>query len=102
MSVSFVAEVSSNHHQDLARCLAFIDAAAAIGCDAVKFQLFTVATMFAPEVLARSPDHRARAAWELPHAFLPEIALHCYGQNVQFICTPFSLKAVEELLPYVD
>ena len=28
MHVDFVAEVSSNHHRDLARCVAFIDAAA--------------------------------------------------------------------------
>ena len=102
MPVSFVAEVSSNHHQDLTRCLAFVDAAAAMGCDAVKFQLFTVATLFAPEILARSPVHRDRAAWELPLDFLSDIALRCYEQNLKFSCTPFYLKAVEQLLPYVD
>ncbi len=36
MSVTFVAEVSSNHNQDLDRCFAFIDKTAKIGCDAVK------------------------------------------------------------------
>ena len=32
----FVAEVSSNHNRDLKRALDFIDAAADVGCDAVK------------------------------------------------------------------
>ncbi len=38
MPTQFIAEVSSNHHRDLDRCLAFIDVAAHIGCSAVKFQ----------------------------------------------------------------
>ena len=50
--VKFIAEVSSNHAQDLGRSLAFVDAAAACGFDAVKFQLFRVAELFAPEILA--------------------------------------------------
>jgi len=98
----FIAEVSSNHHQDLDRCRAFIDAAADIGCGAVKFQLFRVDQLFAPEVLKRSEEHRARARWELPQAFLPELAAHCRQRGVQFACTPFYLDAVAELEPYVD
>ncbi len=35
MPTQFIAEVSSNHHRDLDRCLAFIDVAAHIGCSAV-------------------------------------------------------------------
>ena len=46
MSVVFVAEVSSNHHRDLSRCLALIDKAAEIGCGAVKFQLFRIRELF--------------------------------------------------------
>ena len=46
--VKFIAEVSSNHAQDLGRSLAFVDAAADCGFDAVKFQLFRVAELFAP------------------------------------------------------
>ena len=98
----FVAEVSSNHHRDLARCLQFVDVAADIGCNAVKFQLFQIDQLFAPEILAKSPVHRARQAWELPVEFLPEIAGRCQQRQVLFSCTPFYLDAVEELLPYVD
>ena len=75
--VKFIAEVSSNHAQDLGRSLAFVDAAADSGFDAVKFQLFRVAQLFAPEILAKSPQHRKRVAWELPVAHLEPIARRC-------------------------
>ncbi len=96
-----IAEVSSNHHRDLSRCLAFVDRAAELGCDAVKFQLFRVRELFAPEVLAKSQAHRDREQWELDPAFLPVLAARCAERGLLFSCTPFYLAAVEELLPYV-
>jgi len=101
MPVHFCAEVSSNHGSDLERCLAFVDAAAEAGCDSVKFQLFRVRELFAPEILARSEKHRAREQWELPADLLEPIAAHCAVRGVQFACTPFYLEAVAALLPYV-
>jgi sialic acid synthase SpsE len=99
---SFVAEVSSNHHRDLERCLEFIRTAAEIGCDAVKFQLFRVRELFAPEALRNDPKLLAREAWELPVGFLPELARGCHEAGILFSCTPFYLEAVGELLPFVD
>jgi len=98
----FMAEVSSNHHQDLQRCLKFIEVAAGIGCSYVKFQLFKVVELFTPEVIATMESARKRVKWELPVAFLPEIAAACREKGIGFGCTPFYLKAVEELYPYVD
>ena len=98
----FIAEASSNHGRDLARALAFVDAAADAGCDAVKFQLFKIDRMFAPEILRQSPRHRARAEWELPLAHLKPLAEHCSARKIRFSCTPFYLEAVTELEPYVD
>jgi len=98
----FIAEASSNHGRDLNRALAFVDAAADAGCDAVKFQLFKIDRMFAPEILAQSPKHRARAEWELPLAHLKPLAEHCSARKIQFSCTPFYVEAVAELAPYVD
>jgi len=97
----FIAEASSNHGRDLSRALAFVDAAAAVGCDAVKFQLFKVDRLFAPEILSRSAKHRARKAWELPTDHLAPIAEHCSRRGIAFCCTPFYLEAVELLRPYV-
>jgi len=102
MTVDFVAEVSSNHNRDLQRCLTFVDVAAEIGCSAVKFQLFKIGELFAPEILASSEEHRRRQAWELPVEFLPALADRCHDVDVQFACSPFYLEAIEELLPYVD
>ena len=98
----FVAEVSSNHHRDLQRCYAFIDTAARIGCDAVKFQLFKVDELFAPEILRVSEQHRQRRQWELPEDYVPLLARRCREQAVEFGCTPFSLTAVDILEPHVD
>jgi N-acetylneuraminate synthase len=97
----FIAEASSNHGQDLARALAFVDAAAEAGCDAVKFQLFKIDRIFAPEILRRSAKHRARRAWELPREHLAPLAERCLQRGIQFSCTPFYLEAVEELRPFV-
>lgn len=97
----FIAEASSNHGRDLARALSFVDAAADAGCDAVKFQLFKIDRMFAPEILSRSAKHRARREWELPRAHLAPLAERCLKRGIQFSCTPFYLEAVEELRPFV-
>ncbi|RMD90754.1 MAG: N-acetylneuraminic acid synthase [Calditrichaeota bacterium] len=102
MTVRFVAEAASNHNRDLKRCLAFVKHAAQIGCWAVKFQLFKIDQLFAPEVLQKSEAHRQRRGWELPVEFLPEIASYCREFHVKFGCTPFYLRAIEELYPYVD
>jgi N-acetylneuraminate synthase len=98
----FIAEASSNPGRDLTRALGFVDAAADAGCDAVKFQLFKIDRMFAPQILARSAKHRARAAWELPLAHLKPLAEHCSQRRIRFSCTPFYVEAVGELAPFVD
>jgi len=102
MTARFVAEVASNHHRDLDRALAFVETASRVGCAAVKFQLFRIDELFAPEILARSPQHRARALWELPEAFLAPLAARSRELGIAFACTPFSLRAVDALARHVD
>lgn len=99
--MNFIAEVSSNHSQDLTRALEFIDAASQAGCSAVKFQLFKIEQLFSKEILERSEKHRNRKEWELPLEFLPKLAQRCREVGVEFSCTPFYLDAVAELEPYV-
>ncbi len=98
----FIAEVSSNHSSDVKRCLDFVNCAADIGCDAVKFQLFKIDKLFSSEILKESEEHRSRKKWELPIDFIPEISKQCKKREIQFSCTPFYIEAVEELEPYVD
>lgn len=100
--VKFIAEVSSNHNQDIDRCFAFIDKAAEIGCDAVKFQLFKIEELFAPEILSKSEEIQRRKGWELPVSFLPELSKRSKEKNIKFGCTPFYMDAVHELYEFVD
>ncbi len=102
MTVTFIAEVSSNHNQNLGRCYRFIETAAQIGCAAVKFQLFRIDKLFAPSVLQLSAEHRKRKQWELPTEFLPLLHEKCAEHDIAFSCTPFYLEAVNELAPYVS
>ena len=100
--IKFIAEVSSNHNRDIERSFKFIDAAANSGCKAVKFQLFKLEKLFAPEILKKSPKHRERKNWELPIEFIPKLSERCKSKNIEFSCTPFYLDAVSELEPYVN
>lgn len=98
----FISEVSSNHHQDLERCLEFVDCSARVGCSSVKFQLFKIDELFTAEVLAARPGHRERRKWELPVSFLKPLSDRSHELGIEFSCTPFYLQAVEEMEPFVD
>jgi sialic acid synthase SpsE len=98
----FIVEIGSNHNRELDRALALLDAAAKAGAQAVKLQVFRIEDLFAPEVLARREDLRARRAWELPLELLEPIARRCGELDVELGATPFGLWAVEPLLPHVD
>ena len=98
----FIAEVSSNHSQNLNRALKFIDIASEIGCDAVKFQLFKIEKLFSQEVLESSKEHLARKAWELPLDFLPHLKKRSGEKGIQLGFSPFYIEAVDELEPFVD
>ncbi len=100
--VKFVAEVSSNHNKDFARSLEFINMAAKVGCYGIKFQLFKIDKLFAPEILNKSEERRRRKRWELSLEFIPGLSNNCHELGLKFFCTPFYLKDVDELKPYVD
>lgn len=102
MKTNFIAEISSNHNQDLKRCFKFIDLCSDLNFYAVKFQLFKIDKLFHKKILKKSKNHRDRKKWELPINFLPKISTYCKKKKIKFGCTPFYLDAVDELLPYVD
>ncbi len=98
----FISEVSSNHAQDIQRSREFIKVSKEIGCSAVKFQLFKIDKLFAPEILKKSEEHRRRKKWELPVSFLEELSNYSHEIGLDFTCTPFYIEAVSELEPFVD
>ena len=98
----FIAEISSNHNGDLNRCKELIDATADAGCDGVKFQLFKIRELFAQEALDYNSKLIERVEWELKEELIPELAAYSKKKGLLFSCTPFYLKAVDVLNPYVD
>ena len=98
----FISEVSSNHSRDLNRCIEFIDKSADIGCDSVKFQLFKIDELFSKEAFNKKPEILKRKKWELPLDFFPSLKQHCKKRKIELGCTPFYLKAVQEIYDYVD
>ena len=100
--IEFIAEVSSNHNRDLGRMKEFIHSARDCGSTGVKFQLFKVSELFAPEILAKSQKHRDRIKWELDEKHIPILSELAHKIGLSFSCTPFYLEAVNLLTPYVD
>ena len=89
----YIAEISSNHSQDMDRIMKFIEVSASIGCDAVKFQLFEVEELFSPEAIKYVPAVLERKQWELPIGFFPDIKKECLKHGLLLGCTPFYLEA---------
>lgn len=100
--VKFIAEVSSNHSQDIDRCKEFVKVAAESGFDSVKFQLFKIDELFTQDVINKSEDHAKRRKWELPKEFLPIIKEECLKHKIELGITPFYIDAIKESLDYVD
>jgi len=95
----WIADICSNHNQNLQRTKELILSAAEAGCDAVKLQLFKANKLYAPQF---KEQRKKMAKWEFPEKWLEDISDHCKYLNIKFGCTPFDLDAVETLKPYVD
>jgi sialic acid synthase SpsE len=102
--VFIVGEAGSNWRAgelggDEERAYALIDAAAEAGCDAVKFQVFRAATVYAPgagqsDYLAdagiRDDITKILAALEMPYEMLAGLAGRARGRGLEFMATAFS------------
>jgi sialic acid synthase SpsE len=89
-----VADVGSNHNQDLQRALESIDAAAAAGADAVKFQSLQMKDLYhdpGPDVRALYAKIDLREDWYL------RLQERCRQRGVAFFSSPTYLSAVDLL-----
>lgn len=93
--VYVIAEVGSNHDQELKKALRFIDECAASGADAVKFQVFSADTLVNP--LLRPHFHQVLQKCDLQREWLPTLCARAEEKGVDFLATPFDLAAVRTL-----
>ena len=104
-----VGEVSLTHDGSLGQAHAFVDAIAAAGADAVKFQTHIAEAESTPAEPFRIKFSRQDASryeyWKriaFSEAHWRGLAEHCRERGVLFISSPFSLEAVELLERVAD
>lgn len=99
-----IAEIAQTHDGSLGTALAYIDALAETGVDAVKFQTHYASeesTIREPWRIQFSKQDKTRYDYWQRMEFSEEswkiIAQRCKEKNVSFLSSPFSLKAVDVL-----
>ncbi len=97
-----VAEIGINHNGDLDLAKRLVDAAAAAGCDAVKFQKRTVEAVYSQAELARpreSPfgttNGDLKRGLELGAADYAEIDRHCRRRGIMWFASCWDRHAVD-------
>lgn len=98
----FIAEICSNHLNDLNRCKKLIDKAKDIGCHAVKFQLFKAEKLFSEEILIKSKSHKNIKKLELSRRLIPKLSNYAKKKKIDFGCTPFDINSLKFLKKYVN
>jgi len=93
-----VAEIGSNHDGSLDRARALVDAAAAAGADAVKFQSFTAAGMVNRHLGSVRDGAPPHPAWEtlerltLPAEWHAPLQAHAAARGIVFLSAPFDAE----------
>jgi len=107
MATVVIAEAGVNHNGDLALARHLVEAAAAAGADAVKFQTFSAADMVtasAPKADYQTSNDGAGVQremlerLELSPVQHRELAAHCRSCGIAFLSTAFGLPELELLL----
>ena len=98
-----VAEAGANHNRDLDVARELIDAAADAGCDAVKFQTYSGASIYSSKTPHfeylndnRTPQELLEAI-SLPRDWQPLLVEHARTRSIAFFSSPFDHDAVDQL-----
>ena len=107
MATFIIAEAGVNHNGNVAIARKLIDAAAAVGADAVKFQTFkaaNLASVDAPKAIYQQASDNNESqremleGLELNHEEHQELASYCCKRGIAFLSTAFGLTELELLL----
>lgn len=102
-----IAEAGSNHNGEFDLATDLVDAAAAAGADAVKFQTFRAEDMYVEdsgEVEYLDDDrsiYEIIESMEMPYEWIPRLHEYCRERDLCFMSTPFDEHSAEELAAYV-
>lgn len=106
--VFIIAEAGVNHNQNLANALQMIDAAAAAGADAVKFQTFKPEQVVHEDIemaeyqkkntRSQQTQQQLLAKVQLPESFYPDLIQRAQERNIIFLSTPHGGKASVDFL----
>lgn len=93
-----VAEFSDGHEGDLEHAKKLVDAAQLAGADVVKFQMHFPDAEMVPGVTMWAGDLQdiLKQVWFSPEKHAAMID-YCTSKGIQYLCTPFSPKAVDVL-----
>lgn len=99
-----IAEIGTAHEGDEKKAEALIDCAVSSGCDAVKFQWVYAAEILHPDTgYVNLPAGNIRLydrfkQLECPPSFYERMRDYAHKNGVKFVCSPFGLKSLDELL----
>ncbi len=96
-----IAEVGINHEGSLEKAFQMVDAAAAAGCECVKFQSHVIDDEMIPNSVV--PGNSSETIWDImKRCALSEdeerqLKAHTEARGMLFLCTPFSRAAASRL-----
>jgi len=103
-----IAEAGSNHNRSLATAKKLVDAAAASGADAVKFQLFRADKLYVKDagsasyLKTKKPIYNIMKEAEMPYEWISALHNYCKKKNIIFLASVFdeeSLDTVKKFVP---
>lgn len=98
-----VSEINSSHNGSMETAKQMIDASVEIGCDCVKFQSWSVSSLYSKTYYDTNPiSKRFVKKFSMSPDQLKELAGYCKEKGISFSSTPYSEEEVDFLVEECD